>query len=84
MRLRRGDPRWHRSTPLTAHQIGGADLTDPEGAWTPTYSLIPTGATLIRPDGHIAWRNPDTTQPGPGIDTTLAHLTNPSAARRGP
>ena len=35
-------------------------LADPEGARR--YGIGPEGAVLVRPDGHVAWRNPG----GPG------------------
>ncbi|MFE0024825.1 FAD-dependent monooxygenase [Amycolatopsis sp. NPDC059021] len=45
------------SLPLHVHHIG-TDLQDPEHRFTPTYGLTRTGATLIRPDGFVAWRSP--------------------------
>lgn len=46
----------------------GADLVDPAGAFVARYGLDPGGASLIRPDGFVAWRSP-----GPVADplTTL-------------
>jgi len=40
--------------PLEAHQIG-ADIAD-EGRFAAAYGLSPSGATLVRPDGFVAWR----------------------------
>ncbi|MFI8221438.1 FAD-dependent monooxygenase [Streptomyces sp. NPDC085932] len=46
-----------RSIPLSAFRIGaGADLRDPSGAWHKTAGVGLSGACLIRPDGHVAWR----------------------------
>jgi putative polyketide hydroxylase len=45
---------------LNIHHIG-AELHDPENQWPDTYGVTRTGATLIRPDGFVAWRA--TTQP---------------------
>ena len=35
-----------------------ADLQDPDGAWAGLSETGPTGAVLVRPDGHVAWRAP--------------------------
>jgi len=50
----------HRAVPLDAFLVGGddADLTDTPGTWAHKYGVGPTGAVLIRPDGHVAWRCP--------------------------
>lgn len=45
--------------PVRCFSIGagsGADLLDPEGAWPALTETGPTGAVLVRPDGHVAWR----------------------------
>ncbi|MFD9888283.1 FAD-dependent monooxygenase [Amycolatopsis sp. NPDC059027] len=42
---------------LHIHHIG-TDLQDPEDRFTTAYGLTRTGATLIRPDGFVAWRSP--------------------------
>ena len=34
----------------------GADLVDPEARWRDLSETDSSGAVLIRPDGHIAWR----------------------------
>ncbi|PPK64450.1 FAD-dependent oxidoreductase [Actinokineospora auranticolor] len=44
-----------RALGLTAHQLD-VDFTAPD--FLKTYDLTPTTATLIRPDGFIAWRTP--------------------------
>jgi hypothetical protein len=33
------------------------DLIDPENVWHKLYEVTPTGAVLVRPDGHVAWRS---------------------------
>ncbi len=44
--------------PLDAWRIGpDGDFEDPNGTWLSEYGLNPTGALLVRPDGHVAWRN---------------------------
>lgn len=35
----------------------GADALDPEGRCTHAYGISPAGASLIRPDGFVAWRS---------------------------
>jgi hypothetical protein len=43
--------------PLNAITIGaGEEAHDPERRWTDAYGIEPDGAVLIRPDGHVAWR----------------------------
>ncbi len=50
----------HRKIPLGAYRVGpvgfGADLEDPQAAWPSVYAVEPDGAVLVRPDGHVAWR----------------------------
>jgi putative polyketide hydroxylase len=45
--------------PIEAHMVGGpdGDLQDPSGEFLDLYGLGPSGAVLVRPDGHIAWRS---------------------------
>ena len=46
------------SFPLITYRIANdSDLIDPENEWKNRYDMTPTGAVLIRPDGHIAWRS---------------------------
>ena len=35
----------------------GRDVADPHGTWTKLLALEPTGAILVRPDQHVAWRS---------------------------
>jgi hypothetical protein len=43
--------------PMTAYTVGAdADVGDPEGQWAAAYSVDSDGAVLVRPDGHVAWR----------------------------
>jgi putative polyketide hydroxylase len=39
---------------LEAYRVG-ADIDDP-GSFADAYGLSPSGATLVRPDGFVAWR----------------------------
>jgi putative polyketide hydroxylase len=36
----------------------GEDVEDPERRFHDAFGITPTGASLIRPDGFVAWRNP--------------------------
>ncbi|GAA1961074.1 FAD-dependent monooxygenase [Amycolatopsis minnesotensis] len=40
---------------LRVHRIG-AELGDPDGRFAGAYGITGTGATLVRPDGFVAWR----------------------------
>jgi 2-polyprenyl-6-methoxyphenol hydroxylase-like FAD-dependent oxidoreductase len=42
--------------PLDAYCVG-KDLGDPEGRFCETFGISAKGATLVRPDGFVAWRN---------------------------
>jgi 2-polyprenyl-6-methoxyphenol hydroxylase-like FAD-dependent oxidoreductase len=47
------------SMPIRCLAIGpqmDADLLDARGAWASLSEIEPTGAVLVRPDGHVAWR----------------------------
>jgi 2-polyprenyl-6-methoxyphenol hydroxylase-like FAD-dependent oxidoreductase len=43
--------------PLNAHCIG-RDVGDPEGLFGEYYGVGAKGASLVRPDGFVAWRSP--------------------------
>ncbi|MCZ2823166.1 MULTISPECIES: FAD-dependent monooxygenase [unclassified Modestobacter] len=46
--------------PLRAYRVGaGGVVQDPEGRFPAAFGIGPTGATLIRPDGVVAWRSAD-------------------------
>lgn len=44
--------------PLEAHCVG-KDLGDPERRFSAAYGISTSGASLLRPDGFVAWRSPD-------------------------
>jgi 2-polyprenyl-6-methoxyphenol hydroxylase-like FAD-dependent oxidoreductase len=47
--------------PIHTHVVGGKGLADPQHDWHATYGVEPGGIVLVRPDGHVAYRNsPDT------------------------
>jgi 2-polyprenyl-6-methoxyphenol hydroxylase-like FAD-dependent oxidoreductase len=41
--------------PVDAYRVG-ADLEDPSGMFLSSYGIDATGASLVRPDGHVVWR----------------------------
>ena len=46
------------SLPIKSYRIASdGDLSDPENSWHTIYEITATGAVLIRPDGHVAWRS---------------------------
>jgi putative polyketide hydroxylase len=47
-----------QSLPLKNYRIGAdGDLSDTENVWHKIYEITATGAVLVRPDGHVAWRS---------------------------
>jgi putative polyketide hydroxylase len=43
--------------PMKAYTVGtNADFGDPDGQWVERYGVEKDGAVLVRPDGHVAWR----------------------------
>jgi 2-polyprenyl-6-methoxyphenol hydroxylase-like FAD-dependent oxidoreductase len=44
--------------PLEAYCVG-RDLSDPEGRFAAAYGISSAGASLVRPDGFVAWRSPE-------------------------
>ncbi|MFI0423493.1 FAD-dependent oxidoreductase [Spongiactinospora sp. 9N601] len=70
--------------PLRHHAItpsaGNAELWDIDGRWPQTYGLGPGGAVLVRPDGYIAWRAPEShPDPHDMLRQVLATLTGTTA-----
>jgi len=56
---------WRSAAGVVARELGhvpldvfcvGHDLGDPDGHFCQTYGLSETGASLVRPDGFVAWR----------------------------
>ncbi len=42
---------------ISAHMIGGSDLSEPDGNFHDVYGIDADGAVLVRPDGYVAWRS---------------------------
>jgi 2-polyprenyl-6-methoxyphenol hydroxylase-like FAD-dependent oxidoreductase len=63
--------------PLDVHCIG-RDLEDPEGQFSHAFGIPGPGATLVRPDGFIAWRC-KSMMPDPTATLRLALLESLSA-----
>ena len=59
--------------PMSAYTIGeNADVVDPEQRWPAAYGVAPDGAVLVRPDGHVAWRQPSSvSDPERAIESAL-------------
>ena len=62
-----------RGIPMRAFQVGrGGDLVDDHDAWANAYGVERSGAVLVRPDGHVAWRCATSTpQPKEEIERVL-------------
>jgi 2,4-dichlorophenol 6-monooxygenase len=46
------------ATPAVRAVVAGQDFVDPDDAWLAACGVGPTGALLVRPDQHVAWRAP--------------------------
>ena len=60
-----GGEDWRSAAAVVARELGhvpldvfcvGRDLGDPDGRFCEAYGLSDTGASLVRPDGFVAWR----------------------------
>ena len=60
-----GGGAWRDAAAAASHALGtpvdSHVITNPQ--WPAQYGLTPTGAVLIRPDGHVTWRSPTTPRP---------------------
>lgn len=52
------------SVPLSAYRLGSDLLENDVGEFQKLFGVADTGAILVRPDGHIAWRCAENTRPG--------------------
>lgn len=78
---------WHAAAKHAAEILGiridtyglGPDLTDPTGTLAERYGIGIAGASLVRPDGVVAWRCDDEpTDPATRLLAVLAHLLDRS------
>ena len=53
--------------PLDALRIG-SDIEDPGGGFEHAYGISSSGATLVRPDGFVAWRSESASPADPAAD----------------
>jgi 2-polyprenyl-6-methoxyphenol hydroxylase-like FAD-dependent oxidoreductase len=78
-------PAWREAATAAAHGLGvplealaigaGGDLEDGEKRWADVYGVRPDGAVLVRPDGHVAWRCPDSPpEPRRDLERALARI----------
>jgi 2-polyprenyl-6-methoxyphenol hydroxylase-like FAD-dependent oxidoreductase len=60
--------------------VVGTDLADPTELFLATYGLTASGASLIRPDGFVAWRSKDgSTRPAESLKRGLSQILSKGA-----
>jgi hypothetical protein len=59
--------------PIASYTIGAPGLQD-RGDFARAYGLEPDGAVLVRPDGHVAWRNARGPADATGLRVALAGI----------
>ena len=66
--------------PMTAYTVGAnADAGDPEGQWAAACGVESDGAVLVRPDGHVAWRQRSgVADPGQAVEGALRAILHRS------
>jgi hypothetical protein len=65
--------------PLARCIVGeGGDVADPDRRWTAAYGIEADGAVLLRPDGHVAWRERSSAaDPRRELETALRAMLRP-------
>jgi putative polyketide hydroxylase len=65
-----------RGVPWQAFCVGrSGDLVDPDDAWANAYGVERSGAVIVRPDGHVAWRcAASTPQPKAELERVLSSV----------
>lgn len=58
---------------VDCYRIGAAGLND-LGGFTSAYGVQRDGAVLVRPDGHVAWRNRSAPVTGVEVENALKHI----------
>jgi 2-polyprenyl-6-methoxyphenol hydroxylase-like FAD-dependent oxidoreductase len=56
---------------VTACQVGGDELRDPDNQFFACYGIFPSGAVLVRPDGFVGWRAVDAADASPSALLTV-------------
>jgi 2-polyprenyl-6-methoxyphenol hydroxylase-like FAD-dependent oxidoreductase len=66
--------------PMTAYTIGAdADVGDPDSEWAAACGVESDGTVLVRPDGHVAWRQRSgVSDPGQAIEGALRAILHRS------
>jgi putative polyketide hydroxylase len=59
---------------VAAYSVGGPELPVLSGSFTDRYGVTESGAVLVRPDGFVAWRQPQWS-PSAGQELTGALRT---------
>jgi hypothetical protein len=70
--------------PLACYQVGpGEEIDDPNRSWCELYGIDETGAVLVRPDGHVAWRaRTGVRDPAAELSNVLAQVLGHGPASR--
>lgn len=73
--------RWRLAAGEIAHELHvPMRYQAPGGTWAPAYGVEETGAVLVRPDGHVAWRR---AAAGPFAALELRRALSTILSRRG-
>jgi len=77
-----------KALPLRQHMVGcSGETADGGAAWRALYGIGETGAVLVRPDGHVAWRHFEAGRSqacalADAFDAVLAHKGQTACAER--
>jgi hypothetical protein len=74
-----------QAIPLACHVVGaGGDVHDPEGRWPAAYGIESSGAVLVRPDGFVTSRWPDSGNDAEGkLSEVLGRLALSGSSKAG-
>lgn len=62
------------SLPLACYRVAeDGDLIDSKNLWHKIYEITATGAVLVRPDGHVAWRSKEMVDNPSGVLREVLH-----------
>jgi 2,4-dichlorophenol 6-monooxygenase len=66
--------------PVTVIEVG-AELSDATGGWAAVRGTAPSGAVLVRPDRHVAWRSREAPADPPAeLARVVAAVLRPAAS----